>query len=332
MNILVTGGAGYIGSVLTEELARQGHNVIVFDNLTQGHRAAVIPEAVFIHADLGDGEALEDTFQHHAIDAVMHLAADTSVANSMTEPGRFFQNNVACGVDLLECMLKHGVKKIIFSSSAAIYGQPEEIPVAETAPALPINAYGESKLIFERILKWYTQAKGLSSISLRYFNVAGASRRFGSDHYPETSLIPRVIRVALGQVEYLPVFGTDYDTEDGTCVRDYIHVLDIAQAHILALQHLEERAGIKVYNLGNGVGYSVMEVVEIAGKVTGTTIPVKVNARRNGDPACLVASSALARLELGWIPRYHGLESIVKSTWKWQKEHPVDMTTRRHRV
>jgi len=322
MNILVTGGAGYIGSVLNEELVAQGHRVVVIDNLARGHRAAVVPEAVFIQADLGNREALEDVFKRHRVDAVMHLAADTSVEYSMTAPGRFFQNNVACGLNLLECMVNYGVEKLVFSSSAAVYGEPAELPVTEAAPLRPVNAYGESKLMFERVLPWYSEAHGLRSISLRYFNVAGASGCFGSDHNPETNLIPIVIRVAAGQAESIPVFGTDYDTGDGTCVRDYIHVLDIARAHVLALDRLEENAGNSTYNLGSGVGCSVMEVIEAARKVTGSAIPVKVCPRRSGDPAVLVAGSKLAELELGWKPRYPELESIIGSAWQWQQEHP----------
>ena len=219
MNILVTGGAGYIGSVLTEELVAQGHQVTVVDNLTRGHRTAVIPEAVFVQADLNDREALENVFQCHPTEAIMHLAADMSVEDSMTDPGRFFRNNVACGINLLECMLKYGVKKLIFSSSAAVYGQPKEMPVTEATPLNPINVYGESKAMFEQILYRYSEAYGLSSVSLRYFNVAGASTRFGADHHPATNLIPKIVKVALGQQEYLPVFGNDYDTKDGTCIR-----------------------------------------------------------------------------------------------------------------
>ncbi len=322
MNILVTGGAGYIGSILTEELVGQGHQVVVLDNLQQGHRTAVVPEATLIEADLSNREAIENVFYHHRIEAVMHLAADTSVEQSMTEPGRFFWNNVACGIHLLECMLKYRVKRLVFSSSAAVYGQPKDTFVAETVPLSPVNAYGESKLMFERILHWYGEAHGLGSISLRYFNVAGASKRFGVDHHPETNLIPTIIRVASGQAEYLSVFGTDYDTKDGTCIRDYIHVLDIAQAHILALNYLKEHADSKAYNLGNGQGYSVLEVIEAARRVTGATIPVKVYPRRRGDPAKLVANSKAAQVEMSWKPKYPGLESIIKSAWEWQKQHP----------
>lgn len=322
MNILVTGGAGYIGSVLTEELVKQGHHVTVFDNLKQGHCAAVTTEASFIEADVGDREALENVFQRHRINAVMHLAADTSVEYSMTEPGRFFWNNVACVMNLLECMLKHGVKTLGFSSSCAVYGQPEAVPVTEDAPVTPINAYGESKAMFERILRWYRQAKDLRSVSLRYFNVAGASEQFGEDHHPQATLIPNTIKVALGQQDYMPIFGTDYNTRDGACIRDYVHVLDIAQAHILSLSYLKENAGSKVYNLGNGEGYSVIEVIEVTRRVTGATIPVKVCPRRRGDPAKLVASYDRVKVDMGWKPQYPELESIIASAWKWQKEHP----------
>ena len=322
MNILVTGGAGYIGSVLNEELVAQGHRVIVIDNLARGHRAAVVPEAVFIRADLGDRKDLEDVFKRHRVDAVMHLAADTSVEYSMADPGRFFQNNITCGLNLLECMVHYGVEKLVFSSSAAVYGEPEEIPITETAPLRPVNAYGESKLMFERILYWYGKAHGLRSVSLRYFNVAGASRRFGSDHSPETNLIPVVIQVAAGQAESVLVFGTDYDTGDGTCVRDYIHVLDIARAHVLALDYLERNAGSGIFNLGNGSGYSVMEVIETARRVTSSAIPVRTCPRRPGDPVVLVASSGLAEAELRWNSYYPQLEGIIGSAWQWQKEYP----------
>ena len=319
MDILVTGGAGYIGSVLTEELVAQGHGVIVLDDLRQGHRSAIVPEAIFIEEDLCDQETLENVFQRHSIGAVMHLAAEVSVEQSMTEPGRFFCNNVVYGINLLECMLKHGVKRLVFSSSASVYGQATEAPITEASPVSPINAYGESKIMFERILHWYGKAYGLSSISLRYFNVAGASKRFGEDQHPTTRLIPNIILVALGQQEHLSVFGTDYNTKDGTCVRDYIHVLDIARAHILALDYLEGNAGSKAYNLGNGEGYTVSEVIETARKITGATIPVKVCPRRSGDPAKLVASSDLAEVDIGWKPQYPELKSIIESAWEWQR-------------
>ena len=323
MTILVTGGAGYIGSIVTEELVNSGNHVVVLDNLSQGHQAAVVPEAVFIKGDLCDQEILHNTLQKYGVDVVMHLAADKSVENSMIEPGKFFWNNVACGINLLDCMVKNGVMSMVFSSSAAVYGQPKEIPITEDVPLDPVNAYGESKLIFERILRWYGEIHGLKSISLRYFNVAGASKRFGSDCRPETNLIPIIMKVALGQQKHLSVFGDDYDTEDGTCVRDYIHVLDIAKAHILALDHLGADASITAYNLGNGDGYSVLEVVEEARRVTGTTIPIDFCPRRPGDPPKLVASSDLAKKNLGWRHEYPRLEQIINSAWLWHKEHPT---------
>jgi len=322
MNILVTGGAGYIGSVLTEQLVGEGHNVIVVDSLYRGHRAAVVPEAAFVQIDLSDRNALDEVFRNHTIEAVMHLAADTSVGLSMVEPERFFQNNIVCGINLLDCMLKYKVSSIVFSSSAAVYGQPEEIPITETTPAKPVNPYGETKLMFERILYWYGRAHGISSVSLRYFNVAGASERFGSDHNPETLLIPIVVRFAVSRQGVLSLYGDDYDTIDGTCIRDYIHVADIARAHALALKRFNGDVITKAYNLGNGEGYSVMNVIEVARRISGAPIPVEVRPRRAGDPAKLIASYELAKAELGWEPRFSTLDNIVKSAWEWQKEHP----------
>jgi UDP-glucose 4-epimerase len=290
--------------------------------LSRGHRAAVAPEATLITADIGDQEAVDEVFQRHEIEAVMHLAALTSVEESMAEPSRYLWNNVACGLKLLKRMLRHGVKRMIFSSSAAVYGQPEETLVTENTPARPINTYGESKLTFERILRWYSRTNGLDFVILRYFNVAGATKRFGPDHHPEITLIPKLIKIALGQAEYLPIFGTHNDTRDGTCVRDYIHVVDVARANILSLKHLEANRGSGTYNLGNGEGYSVMEVVEAARRVTGAAIPLKACSRRSGDPAELVANSNLAKVELGWKTQYPELESIIESAWQWQKEHP----------
>jgi UDP-glucose 4-epimerase len=321
MDILVTGAAGYIGSIVTEQLLREGNRVIALDNLQQGHREAVAPEAVFIKADLGDPEALDEVFRRYPIEAVMHLAAETVVEYSMTDPGRFFRTNVVYGINLLDTMLKHNVNRLIFSSTAAIYGEPEAIPIKEEHPLRPVNAYGESKLMFEQILQWYGQAYGLKSISLRYFNAAGASEEYGYDHHPATLLIPVVLKVALGQSDYVSIYGTDYPTRDGTCIRDYIHVLDIASAHLLALKHLDS-PGNKVYNLGNGEGYSVIEVIETARKVTGAKIPSRPYPRRAGDPVAVVASSALAKSELDWQPRYPDLESIIESAWQWQRKHP----------
>ena len=320
--ILVTGAAGYIGSILTEELVKQGYPVIALDNLEQGHREAVTPEATFIEADLADLPKLDHLFSHYRIEAVMHLAAKSLVEQSTTDPRGYFHTNVVFGINLLDTMLKHGVHKLIFSSTAAIYGNPHCIPIKEDDPTQPVNVYGESKLMFEKILHWYSHSYGLKSISLRYFNAAGASERFGEDHRPETHLIPNVLKVALGQQEHVPIFGTDYDTVDGTCVRDYIHVLDIAQAHILALSKLEN-ASSEAYNLGNAEGYSVLEVVRVVERVSGSKIPVKVCPRRPGDPAVLVASSSRAMQELGWKPKFPELESIIENAWRWLIKHPI---------
>lgn len=322
MNVLVTGAAGYIGSIVTEELVKEGNHVVALDNLKQGHREAVAPEAVFIQADLSNLEKLEYLFRHHQIESVMHLSAESTVEYSVTDPRRYFQNNVIYGINLLDIMLKHGVNKLIFSSTAAVYGEPEKIPIKENDPTRPVNAYGESKLMFERILYWYGLAYGLKFISLRYFNAAGASRHFGEDHRPETHLIPNVLKVALGQSDHISIFGSDYPTKDGTCIRDYIHVLDIAKAHSLALEYLEGNESNRAYNLGNSEGYSVLEVIEATKKVTGAQIPTVVHPRRPGDPAMLVASSGLAKLKLGWQPKYPDLESIIGSAWHWQTRHP----------
>ena len=321
MNILVTGAAGYIGSIVTEKLIQEGNSVIALDNLTQGRREAVIPEAIFIQAELADSEKLEQVFSRYSIDSVIHLAAESLVGDSMTDPKRYFQNNVICSLNLLDTMLKYGAHQIIFSSSAAVYGEPKKVPIKESDPTIPVNTYGESKLMFERILHWYGHAYKLKFIALRYFNAAGASNRFGEDHNPETHLIPNILKVALGQRDYLPIYGTDYPTKDGSCVRDYIHVLDIAKAHLLALEQLDDGESNKSYNLGNGEGYSVLEVISAVKKVTNTDIPTVVQPRRPGDPPVLIASAKLAKSELGWQPEYPALESIVDSAWQWQKEH-----------
>lgn len=320
MNILVTGAAGYIGSITTEQLVKEGHFVIAVDNLKQGCQKAVTPKATFIQADLADLEKLNDIFHHYAIEAVIHLAAYSCVEQSMSDPQTFFQNNIVCGINLLNTMLEFNVCKIVFSSTAAVYGESVKMPIDENDPKVPVNSYGESKLMFEKILHWYGHAYGLKSISLRYFNAAGASKRFGENHNPETHLIPNVLKVALGQCECVPIFGTDYDTKDGTCVRDYIHVLDIARAHILSLEHLK-KGGSKVYNLGNGKGYSVLEVIEAARKVTSAQIPTVIRQKRDGDPALLIASSELAKCELRWHPHFSDLGTIVESAWQWQKTY-----------
>jgi UDP-glucose 4-epimerase len=321
MNILVTGGVGYVGSIVAEELLKKGHEVIILDNLQQGHRGAVAPGAEFVFADICDAEALDGAFQRARIDAVMHMAAETVVEYSMTDPKRYFHNNIVGGIELLDAMLKHEVYKLIFSSSAAVYGDPQSIPVGEDHPRFPMNSYGESKLMFERILEWYGKAYGLKHVSLRYFNAAGASESLGEDHRPETHLIPSVLKAALSKNSPVSIFGTDYPTKDGSCIRDYIHVVDIAQAHVLALENLE-KMNDRAYNLGSGEGYSVLEVVEAARKVTGLEIPVRISPRRPGDPAILVASSKRAKSELGWKPNFPELGPIIESAWSWMKRHP----------
>lgn len=320
MKILVTGGAGYIGSIVAEELLKDGYEVLVLDNLQQGHRAAVPQEAKFIYADICNPVSLQEVFQNYKIDAVMHMAAESVVEFSMTDPRRFFQSNIVGGLNLLEAMREYQLDKLVFSSSAAIYGELQTTSILETNEKVPLNAYGESKLMFERILKWYGKVYGLKYISFRYFNAAGASELLGESHRPETHLIPNVLKAALSKSGGISVFGTDYPTRDGSCIRDYVHVIDIARAHVLALERLGELSG-RAYNLGNGDGYSVLEVIEMAKKVTDVDIPVKVCARRPGDPAVLVASSNLAKTELAWKPQFPDLESIVESAWIWMKEH-----------
>ncbi len=319
MHILVTGAAGYIGSIVTEVLMDQGHSVVAFDNLQAGHREAVHPGAEFVQADLADQEALNQVFREHSLDAVVHMAAEALVSVSMSNPRRFFSTNVRGGMNLLDAMLSHRVQRIIFSSTAAVYGEPSEVPVSEDALLRPINSYGESKLMFERILDWYHRAYGLQYISLRYFNAAGASERFGEAHEPETHLIPVVLEVALGRREEVQVYGTDYDTPDGTCIRDYIHVVDLAKAHVLALEHLDNHKA-RVYNLGNGNGYSNFQVIETARQVTGHPLPALSAARRSGDPARLTASSARIRSELGWVPEYPDLRTIIDTAWLWHRK------------
>jgi len=310
-----------VGSVVTERLVAAGHQVIALDNLVQGHRQALDPEVPLVEADLGDSSALDELFSRYQIEAVMHLAALSIVAHSMADPQRYFHNNVVCGLNLLNSMVKHRVTRLIFSSSAAVYGRPESIPVTEGAPLAPVNPYGASKVIFEDILKWYGVAYGVNSISLRYFNAAGATPLHGEHHEPETHLIPNVLKVPLGQAQHVSIFGSDYDTPDGTCVRDYVHVADIADAHLKALSRIDA-AGTRAYNLGNQRGYSVLEVVRTAERVSGTTIPVVFEPPRAGDPPMLVASSELARKELGWSPQHSELEEIIQSAWQWQSKFP----------
>ena len=318
VKIFVTGGAGYIGSICVEQMLDRGHEVAVFDNLTEGHRAAVDPRAVFFHADLADRVAVDRAIGEFAPEAVMHFAANALVGESMTDPSKYFRNNVASGINLLDAMVAHDVKKFVFSSTCATFGIPERMPIDETLPQRPINPYGESKLMFEKILRWYDEIHGLRFTALRYFNAAGASERFGEDHRIETHLIPNILKVALGQRESVDIYGTDYETPDGTCIRDYIHILDLADAHIRAL----DRGQSGFYNLGTGGGTSVREVIDCCRRVTGRDIAVREKPRRPGDPPRLVAASDKIRAELGWEPRFQNIEPIVQGAWAWHLRNP----------
>jgi UDP-glucose 4-epimerase len=318
MKIFLTGGAGYIGSITAECLLDEGHEVVVFDNLEQGHRAAVDPRVSFIEGDLRDRDAVREALVTARPEAVMHFAAYALVGESMEDPMRYFRNNVTGGIHLVEAMLAAGVKKIIFSSTCASYGYPDQFPMTEDLPQRPVNPYGESKLMFERILVWARERKGIEPVFLRYFNAAGATEKYGEDHDPETHLIPLVLFVALGKRDKIMIFGDDYDTPDGTCIRDYIHIVDLAQAHMLAVTGNHTGA----FNLGNGSGYSVKEVIEVAREITGHPIPAEIAPRRPGDPDRLVASSKKAREVLGWKPAYPDLKDIVSHAWRWHRAHP----------
>ncbi|MFO1499651.1 MAG: UDP-glucose 4-epimerase GalE [Verrucomicrobiota bacterium] len=318
MKVFVTGGAGYIGSVCVEELLNAGHDVTVFDNLSEGHAAAVDPRATFVRGDLASVDSIRRALQQSQPAAIVHFAASALVAESMTDPGKYFRNNVGGGVNLLDAAVEAGVKKIVFSSTCATYGTPDRAPMTEDLPQRPINPYGESKLMFERILHWYSQIHGLEFVAFRYFNAAGASVERGEHHRIETHLIPNVLKVPLEQSPQCYVYGTDYPTPDGTCVRDYIHVIDLAQAHILALQ--PGKAGF--FNLGNGAGYSVREVIRTCEEVSGKRIAAVEKPRRPGDPPRLVASADKAIRELGWKPRFAKLEDIVATAWRWHEKHP----------
>lgn len=326
MKVLVTGGAGYIGATTVRSLQADGHDVAVYDDLSKGHREALPSDVPLIVADVGNRDALDSALQQHQPDAILHFSAFIEAGESMKEPGRFFRNNSAATLTLLEAMLANGVKKLIFSSTAALYGEPREIPIDETAALDPTNAYGESKLLVERMLAWFGRVHGFRYASLRYFNAAGSDGYSGEWHQPETHLIPLVLRAATGERKPVSIFGTDYPTPDGTCVRDYIHVSDLAQAHILALYALADQDRL-IYNLGNGRGFSVREVIDGAQRVTRLTIPVVEAARRAGDPAVLVASSEKIRRELGWVPQYADLESIIASAWQWMQQHPAGYAT-----
>jgi len=327
MKVLVTGGAGYIGSVVSEELVKDGHEVVVYDSLYKGHREAVVKGATLVQADLADAPTLRETLSSYAIEAVIHMAADSLVGESCEHPAKYYRNNVVNGLVLLDTMRETNVRKLVFSSTAATYGQPEQQPMEETAPNHPTNPYGETKLAFEHAMRWYLEAYGLRFASLRYFNAAGASENCGEDHLQETHIIPIALQVAAGTREVVEVYGDDYPTPDGTCVRDYIHVIDLARAHILALKAIDdgstgERAG-RIYNLGcGGDGYSVNQVLETAREVTGKDIPARVGPKRAGDPAVLIASSEKIKRELGWKPEFQDLRVIIESAWRWMRAHP----------
>ena len=321
MRILVTGGAGYIGSVVTEELINASHEPVVYDNLAYGHRDAVSPAAQFVKADLLDGGTLVRVLKEQSIEAVMHMAAYALVGESVTYPAKYYQNNLVAGLSLLDAMRECGVKRLVFSSTCATYGEPATLPISETAPNNPTNPYGESKLAFERALPWYERAYGLRYASLRYFNAAGATVRCGEWHDPETHVIPLVLQVAAGMRAEVSIFGDDYPTRDGTCARDYIHIVDLARAHILALGVLDERSAI--YNLGcGGDGYTVREVIEVAREVTGREIKTRIAPRREGDPALLIASAEKIKGELGWQPKFQDLRVIIQTAWDWLCAHP----------
>ncbi len=313
MNVLVTGGAGYIGSVVVGELIADGHVVTAYDNLSKGHRESVSPAAAFVHADLFDTQVLTTILVQRRIEAVIHMAADSLVGESVEQPLKYYRNNVGAGMAMLEAMRQAGVSKLVFSSTAAVYGEPVKQPIDEDDPTNPTNPYGETKLAFERALKWCGAAYDFRFAVFRYFNAAGATPQCRERHNPETHLIPLVLEVAAGMRSHIEVYGSDYPTEDGTCARDYIHVVDLARAHIQSLELLDERSA--VYNLGCGGGYSVRQVIEVAEQVTGKNIPVRIGPRRPGDPAVLVASSERIKRELGWAPRFQDLKSIIQSAW-----------------
>ncbi len=324
MTILVLGGAGYIGSHTVYELIDNGEDVVIIDNLQTGHKEAIHPKARFYNGDIRDREFLDDVFKKEKIDAVIHFAACSLVGESMEKPLKYYDNNL-CGTKiLLDSMVANGIDKIVFSSTAATYGEPEKVPILETDRTEPTNTYGETKLSMEKMFKWVGKAHGIRYVSLRYFNACGAhiSGKIGEDHNPESHLIPLILQVPNGKREYISIFGDDYDTKDGTCVRDYIHVTDLAQAHILAVKYLQAGNESNIFNLGNGVGFTVKEVIDTARKVTSHPIPAKITPRRAGDPAQLIASSKKAKEILGWKPEHNSLEEIISTAWNWHKNHP----------
>ncbi|MDQ2867436.1 MAG: UDP-glucose 4-epimerase GalE [Verrucomicrobiota bacterium] len=318
MRVLVVGGAGYIGSICSELLLDEGHAVAIFDNLSEGHRAAIDARAEFFEGDLADQRIIADAITRFRPEAVMHFAANALVGESMENPSKYFRNNVAHGLNLLDAMVAAKAERLVFSSTCATFGPPERVPIDEETPQRPINPYGESKLAFERILRWYDVIHGLKFVSLRYFNAAGASEKFGEDHRCETHLIPNVLKVALGQKAHVEIFGTDYDTPDGTCIRDYIHILDLSRAHILALGATTSA----FYNLGTGGGTSVREIIESCRKITGHKIPVLEKPRRPGDPPRLIASSKKIKSALGWQPQLQSADTIIASAWRWHQKFP----------
>jgi UDP-glucose 4-epimerase len=320
MRILVVGGAGYIGSVTVDQLVAAGHDVTVLDSFTSGHHAALNPDAECIQSDVRDEAALARLFASHSFQAVVHYGGYIQAGESVHQPGRYFANNIGGVISLLNAMVTYDVGRFVFSSSAAVYGEPEAVPIPETAPIRPVNPYGETKATTERLLPWYESRFQLRHIALRYFNAAGATAERGEDHRPETHLIPNVLQVALGKREAISLFGTDYPTRDGTCVRDYVHVADLAAAHLLALDRTETASG--AYNLGSGAGFTNREVIEAARRVTGHPRPVHEEHRRPGDPAELIASRELAMKELHWRPEYADLDGIIESAWRWHSLHP----------
>ena len=324
MSILVCGGAGYIGSHTVHQLVEKGEDVVIVDNLQTGHMGAVNPKANFYKGDIREAEVLDRIFTENKIDAVVHFAANSLVGESMTNPLKYFNNNVYGMQVLLEAMVRHGIDKIVFSSTAATYGEPERIPIMEDDRTEPTNPYGQSKLIMEKMMKWVSLANGIRYVSLRYFNAAGAIEdgSIGEDHSPETHLIPLILQVPLGKRDHITVFGEDYPTPDGTCLRDYIHVLDLADAHVLAIDYLRRGGESNIFNLGNGQGFSVKEMIEAAREATGLDIKVEIGERRAGDPAQLIASSEKARKVLGWQPKFTDVKAVIGTAWKWHQQHP----------
>lgn len=324
MSILVAGGAGYIGSHMVADLVEKGYEVVVADNLSTGHRAAINPKAKFYQGDIRDRQFLDKIFNQEEIEAVVHFAAFSLVAESMKKPLKYFDNNTGGMITLLEAMHDHGIKYIVFSSTAATYGIPEHMPIKESDPQVPINSYGESKLAMEKIMKWCDQAYGIHFVALRYFNVAGAKPdgTIGEDHHPETHLVPIILQVAEGKRQELSIFGDDYNTPDGTNVRDYVHPMDLADAHILAIKYLQAGNPSNAFNLGSSTGFSNKQMLEAAREVTGKEIPAKIAPRRPGDPDALVAASDKARQVLGWQPQYDDVKKIIATAWKWHSTHP----------